>query len=319
MLVLLEGDFSDGWRGYESRWQQPGFVLPSYRQPRWDGSNLTGKTILLWAEQGLGDTIHFVRYAPLVKQRGGRVIVACQSALLRLLDGCEGIDALVAKEAPPPDFDVYSPLLSLPGILGTTLETAPADVPYLPADTTLVEHWRQQLETAIRSPGSGPIVGIAWQGNPTYRKDRQRSIPLECFEPLCRVPGIHLVNLQKGPGAEQIGAVARDWPLIDFGAKLDETSGPFRDTAAIMQSLDLVVTSDSAIAHLAGALAVPVWVAIPWMPDFRWLLDREDSPWYPTMRLFRQTTEGSWGDVFERIGAELCERMASRRSHAISE
>ncbi len=182
-LLLLQGKFKEGWGEYESRWQQPGFELPAYSQPRWDGSALNGKTILLWGEQGIGDTLQFVRYAPLVKQRGGRVLVACQPALPRLLASAPGIDGVVSKETPPPTFDVYTPLLSLPRLLGTSLDNVPAAIPYLKIDDGLVERWKQQL-----GPSSGLRIGIAWQGNPTYRKDRHRSFALSCFAPVARRP-----------------------------------------------------------------------------------------------------------------------------------
>jgi hypothetical protein len=302
----LQGDFAGGWSDYEARWQQAGFALPPYKQPRWNGSPLGGKTILLWAEQGLGDTVQFIRYAPLVKQRGGRIIVASQPALIRLLQSCPGIDQLVAKDTPPPPFDVYAPLMSVPGIMGTTMTNVPGTVPYLHADPTLVEHWRREL-AALK----GFKIGIAWQGNPGYRKDRFRSVPLAYFEPLSRISGVQLLSLQKGPGTEQLAALNPRWPVLDLGGRLDEASGPFRDTAAIMQVLDLVIASDSVVAHLAGALGVPVWVALPRMPDWRWMLHREDSPWYPTMRLFRGTRDGQWGDVFEGIARAVEQKVRS--------
>ena len=243
---LLE-DLPGGWSDYEFRWRQTGFDLPSYHQPRWGGEPLRDKTILLWAEQGLGDTIQFIRYAPMVKERGGRVILACQPSLMRLLAGCAGVDQIVSKEGLPPAFDVWAMLLSLPGLMGTTLDNIPATVPYLHADPELVRHWLREL--GLRG---GFKIGIAWQGNPTYRKDRLRSVPLACFEPLSRLRGVTLFSLQKGAGLEQLQSVARKWPIVDLSSKLDEASGPFRDTAAVMKVLDLVIASDSAVAHLAG-------------------------------------------------------------------
>jgi hypothetical protein len=177
----------------------------------------------------------------------------------------------------------------------------PADVPYLDAEPQLVAAWRRRL-------GSYPgfKVGIAWQGNPNHRRDRLRSSPLVQFAPLARVPGVHLLSLQKGAGCEQLPALQGRFPVTDLGSRLDD----FLDTAAVMKSLDLVISVDTAIAHLAGALGVPVWVALPFAPDWRWLLDREDSPWYPTMRLLRQTRPGRWEDVFHRIAEALQERLA---------
>jgi hypothetical protein len=199
-----------------------------------------------------------------------------------------------------PPFDVHAPLLSLPQLFQTGLASIPAEVPYLRADPGLVEHWEHEL-----TQWPGLRIGIAWQGNPRSADDPSRSLPLACFEPLARVPGVRLISLQKGPGCEQIDRLAGRFPVTDLSPRLDEASGPFRDTVAVMKNLDLVVTSDTVIAHLAGALAVPVWVALPFVPEWRWLLDREDSPWYPTMRLFRQTKQGNWREVFEGIAYEL--------------
>ena len=300
LALLLSGNFHQGWAEYEKRWQSKHFHRRPFQQPLWDGSPLGGRTILLWAEQGLGDTLHFIRYAPLVQQRGGTVVMECQPPLLPLLAQCSGIDRLVAQNSPLPSFDLQVPLLSLPGIFRTDLATIPAQVSYLIADQPLVEHWREQLNSY-----QGFKIGIAWQGNPTHGGDRQRSMPLGQFAPLAQVPGVHLLSLQKGHGAEQLRAVADRFTVIDLGSRLDETNGAFMDTAAVMMNLDLIITADTATAHLAGALGVPVWVALPWIPDWRWLLERIDSPWYPSMRLFRQPQRGDWADVFNRMAQEL--------------
>ncbi len=295
MAWLLAGDFERGWPEYEWRWQSKGFPSSkrSFPQPLWDGSSLAGRTILLHAEQGLGDTIQFIRYAPLVKRRGGTVILECQPALLRLLQSCAGVDRLLAKGSSLPHFDVYAPLLSLPGILGTTLSTIPAEVPYLFANANLVEHWRQEL-----SRMRGFKIGIAWQGSLQYKADRQRSCRRAVFAPLARLEGVHLISLQKGTGAEQVADDANQFSVTDLGSDFDEVSGPFMDTAAVMQQLNLVVSVDTAVAHCAGALGVPVWVALPFAPHWTWMLQRENSPWYPTMRLFRQRHWGDWDEVF---------------------
>jgi len=335
-LRLLQGDWAMGWPEYEWRWQTkecPGFSFP---QPRWDGTPLAGRTILLLAEQGLGDTLHFIRYCPLVKRLGGTVIVECQPALLRLLASVEGIDVLLARGLPPPAFHVYASLLSLPGLFHTTLANVPHAVPYLHADAELVAHWRQELRKSsmcdvrcamseephltshIAHRTSHIRVGIAWQGNPAVVGDRHRSIPLARFAPLAQVEGVQLISLQKGPGSEQLYPPpfpppsgeretwwAGQFPVLNLGERLDEGTGAFMDTAAVMKNLDLVITSDTSIAHLAGALGVRVWVPLTLIPDWRWMLQREDSPWYPTMRLFRQTRRGCWEDVFERMAEEL--------------
>ncbi|HEY7308161.1 MAG TPA: DUF6165 family protein [Gemmataceae bacterium] len=299
MWRLQMGDLARGWEEYEWRWKKPKISSRTFSQPLWDGSPLDGRTILIHAEQGLGDTLQFIRYAALVKRRGATVIVECQPALTQLLAGCPGIDRLVPRGAALPPCDVQVPLLSLPRLFGTTLATVPADVPYLFADAALIERWRRELSGA-----AGVKIGIAWQGNPRFPADCMRSVPLTHFTPLAQVDGVCLYSLQKGTGREQLRAAAGYLPAIDLADRLDEGGG-FLDTAAVMKNLDLVVTSDTAIAHLAGALGVPVWVALALGADWRFLLRREDSPWYPTMRLFRQTRLGDWDGVFQRIAAVL--------------
>lgn len=298
---LLAGNFEQGWPEYEWRWQCKEFTPPRFRQPLWDGSPLDGRTILLLAEQGLGDTLQFVRYAPLVQARGGRVVFACQPALLPLLRSCPGIDHLVAVGGSLPPFAVYAPLLSVPRILGTTLATVPVPVPYLRADAQLLDHWRQEFRSVAAFK-----IGIAWDADARFRAlNYRRCIPLAEFAPLAQLKGVRLFSLQKGPGVEQLRRLAGRFAVTDLSSRLDETSGAFMDTAAVMQSLDLIVTADISIAHLAGALGVPVWVALPSAPDWRWLLEREDCPWYPSMRLFRQKEWGNWREVFERMAATL--------------
>jgi Tfp pilus assembly protein PilF len=312
IVLLLQGNFEQGWAEYEWRWKTADLKLPAFRQPLWDGAPLDDKTILLHTEQGLGDTVHFIRYAQLVKQCGGRVVVASYKPLLPLLRSCPGIDELAVQGEPLPPFDVWAPLLSVPRILGTTVATIPANVPYLSADQRLVEQWRSKL------PGSETFkIGIAWQGSPQYRDDRQRSIPLVHFASLACLKGVQLFSLQKGPGTEQLATLASRFTVTDLGPQLDQQSGPFMDTAAVMKSLDLVVSADTVIAHVAGALGVPVWTALSHPPHWPWMLQREDTPWYPTMRLFRQKTSGDWQDVFQRMEATLSTQLSSRqRLHA---
>lgn len=292
----LQGDFASGWSEYEWRWKCRDCPPPSLPPPYWDGSSLEDKTILLFAEQGLGDTIQFIRYAPFVKQRGAHVILQCQQPLLRLLTTCNGIDRLVPEGAGPPPSDVRVPLMSLPGIFRTTLANIPAPIPYLSADPELRARWQQPLSGA-----GGFKVGIAWQGNPGHRRDRQRSASLLAFEPLAKVPEVRLVSLQKGAGREQLPELAERLGVLDLADQLEDLA----DTAAVLSHLDLVITVDTAVAHLAGALGIPVWVAIPFLPEWRWLLEREDSPWYPSMRLFRQTAWGDWAQLFERLTEAL--------------
>ncbi len=305
LLWLLLGDFRQGWPEFEWRLRIAGQQNSAYPQPRWQGEPMSGGTVLLVAEQGLGDTLQFIRYATLVKQQSkARVLVQCSPALHEMLRDVAGVDRLVAPghaEAPDAEkFDAYVPLLSLPRVFDTLLETVPADVPYLHADSQRVQHWRQELAS------DGILkVGIGWQGNPDFPGDYYRSVPLEHFVPLADCQNIRLYSLQKGPGHEQLADWGERLSIADLGATLDEGTGAFVGTAAVMMSLDLVITSDTAIAHLAGALGVPVWVALSWVPDWRFLLDREDMPWYPTMRLFRQQRFGDWRGVFAKIADQL--------------
>jgi Flp pilus assembly protein TadD len=309
---LLQGDWARGWSEYEWRWRCSEFRPPNFAAPRWDGAPLDGRTILLPTEQGFGDTINFVRYATLVQERGGTVLLAAPERLHPLLGTAAGIDRLVPqglpREALPP-FDVYCPLLSLPGLFGATPGSVPADVPYLRAEPDRVERWRQALE-----PIAGFRVGLAWRGSPTMLPyDRWRSIPLSRVEPLARIEGVRLIGLQLGPGSEDIGALAGRFSVVDLADRLDESAGAFLDTAAVMMNLDLVVTCDTAIVHLAGALGVPAWLILSTVPNWRWLLDREDTPWYPTVRLFRQVFAGCWDEPIGRMAALLPKLVEARR------
>ena len=295
-LLAPDGRVRRGWAEYEWRLKCKEFSIPAFREPLWDGSPLEGRTILLYADHGMGDSIQFIRYAQMVEARGGRVVVACQQPLARLMATCPGVDEVVAEGSLLPDFACYAPLMSLPRILGTSLATIPGEVPYLTADSTLVEQWHREL-----APGGGFRIGIAWQGNPRYRRDHQRSFRLAQLEPLAQVAGVRLFSLQKGVGTDQIADVNERFAVSDFGGRFTD----FMDTAALIRNLDVVITLDSSLAHLAGALGVPTWVAIPVAADWRWLTDRVDSPWYPTMRLFRQKGWGDWDEVFTRMAAEL--------------
>jgi tetratricopeptide (TPR) repeat protein len=307
LALLALGDYPRGFAEYEWRWKTKRFAgSPAYQRPLWDGSPLDGKTILLYAEQGLGDMVQFLRFVPLVKDRGGRVIVASQKPLVPLLSACPWIDRLVAQGETLPEFDVQAPIMSLPRILGTTLATLPAQVPYLSADPELVQRWRQELAAY-----PGFRIGIAWQGNPHSPADRHRSFPLDCLAPLAGLPEVRLFSLQKGPGTEQIDQRAERFPLVELGSRLDEATGPFMDTAAVMMNLDLVISACTSLAHLAGALAVPVWVALKFAPEWRWLYHRDDSPWYPTARLFRQPQPGDWAGAFDGMVAALQEQLAA--------
>lgn len=298
---LLLGRWTEGWKEYEWRWQLRTVRRRAFQQPLWDGSPLAGRTILLHAEQGLGDTLNFIRYAPLVQARGGRVVVVAPKSLVPLLRGCRGIDHLAAFGEPLPEFDVQAPLLTLPRLLGTTPENVPIDIPYLHVDAERLQRWRLWLLGY-----AGFKVGIAWQGDRKHRSDRQRSVPLAQFAPLAQVPGVQLFSLQKGSGSEQLAGCP--FAVTDLGTWLDNSGGAFLDTAAVMRNLDLVVCVDTALGHLAGGLGVPVWLALPFAPDWRWLCQRRDTPWYPSMRLFRQPRSSDWDSVFADMAAELHRR-----------
>lgn len=303
---LLQGDLDRGWAEYEWRWRTKGVKPREMAQPRWDGGPLAGRTILLWCEQGVGDLFQFIRYAPLVRDRGGVVQVEVPRGLVPLLSRTPGIDRLVPTDEAPPAFDVQLPLLSVPGVLHTTLSTIPAQVPYIAPDADLVEHWAERLRVA-----PGFKVGIVWQGNPQHPADHLRSIPLRFFEPLAKVPGVRLMSLQKVHGTEQLSEAAQDWNVLDLAPELDETTAGFMDTAAVLTQLDLLVSCDTATVHLAGAMGVPAWLALGRAHDWRWLRGRDDSPWYPSLRLFRQRRWGDWAEVFTRMAAALVRRQSS--------
>ena len=299
LSLLLQGDFIQGWREYEWRWRWNGFSSPcrNFAQPLWNGEELNGKTILLYAEQGMGDAIQFARYIPRVARRGGRIVVECQPPLKRLLSRIPSVEAVVTEGEPLPPFDVQCPLLSLPLAFRTDLNSIPASVPYLKPDRKQSAKWKSRL--AAESPHRR--IGLVWAGSSMHKKDRTRSVELSQLAPLAAIPGNSFFSLQMGEAAKQVPPV--EMALQDFTAELND----FADTAALLDNLDLVVTVDTAVAHLAGAMGKPVWVLVSYAPDWRWLLQREDSPWYPTMRLFRQTSIGDWANVIRRVADSLAE------------
>lgn len=305
--VLLQlGDFDRGWPEYEWRRRHPALAPRQFVGPDWHGGPIVGRTVLIVAEQGLGDTLHFVRFAPLVRERGARVIVAAPARLHAVLATCPGIDELTDIDGPVPQFDVQVPLMSLPLLLGTTPGTIPAGVPYLAAEAARVECCRARLAGL----GPGLRVGVCWKGNPDHPGDNERSFPLAELEPLARVPGVHLVSLQV-PDAVTRAEIATV-PFTVNTLDADPDAGAFVDTAALMMNLDLVVTADTAPAHLAGALGVPVWIALGRIADWRWQLGRDDSPWYPSARLFRRERSRGWDAVFQSI-ADALAGWAERR------
>lgn len=303
---LARGDLKDGWEDYEWRLKCKDYKGRQFPAPRWDGSPLGNRTLLVHAEQGLGDTLHFIRYLKKLQRLGGCIYTEVPPPVVPLLKS-SGFTGIIPGGSPLPRFDVQIPLLSLPHVLGTTLDAIPAEVPYLAADPRLIKQWRGQLRSL-----PGFKVGLVWQGNRDYAYDHFRSIPLAEYAPLGEVAGVQFISLQKGYGSEQLSALRGKFHVLDWGSSLDTTTGSFMDTAAVMSGLDLVISSDTAAAHLAGGLGVPVWLALAHAPEWRWLLERSDCPWYPTMRLFRQQTAGDWSGVFSAMQHELAALVQKR-------
>ena len=298
LTLLALGRFEDGWREYEWRAVLPGFAMEHTDRPQWQGEPLDGRVLLVHAEQGLGDTIQFARYLPLLQKLDGRVLFACAPRMHRLLKSVPGMAELAPIDRLP-KHDLQSPLLSLPRLFESGLPYLPRNPAYIAADRARTEVWREALGE------SGKVrVGIAWQGSPAYGNDGRRSIPLLGFEPLVRSAGVEIVSLQQGPGREQIAELGWESRVRDLTEHMDRDAA-FVDTLAVMSALDLVVTSDPAIAHLAGAAGRPVRVALCHQPDWRWGLKGERSAWYPSMTLVRQTAPGDWAGVFDRIVAAL--------------
>jgi tetratricopeptide (TPR) repeat protein len=294
---LRAGEYAAGWKGYEARWSFEELHLRQrlFPQARWIGQPLAGKTILLHAEQGLGDTLQFVRYAPLVAARGARIILEVRPPLERLLRGLPGVSEVLARGAKLPGFDYHSPLMSLPAVFETEPATIPTPEGYLHVPET-------EIEAAYAAyPGEGLRVGIAWAGNPKHKADATRSLPLRAFLPLAEIPGLTLFSLQKGPATGQLAALRESLPIQDTPA----AHADFYQTALMMSTLDLVISVDTSVAHLAGAIGKPFWVLLSRVADWRWMETREDSPWYRSATLFRQTAPGDWHGVIERIVGEL--------------
>ncbi|MGP0089283.1 MAG: tetratricopeptide repeat protein [Xanthobacteraceae bacterium] len=295
LLRLLTGCFAEGWRGYEWRRKLESWVPRSFARPEWSGDDPAGRRLLLYSEQGFGDTIQFARYAPLAAARGARVVLEVQPPLKSLLSGLTGVEVVAAKGEPLPPFDAQCSLLSLPLMFNTTVETIPAVVPYIHAPADRIEAWKRRL------PHDAPLVGLVWSGSGATTRDLDRSIAFEQLAPLLEVSGIRFVSLQKDVRASDAGALREHNEVIDLCSDLKD----FSDTAAVVAQLDLVISVDTAVAHLAGAMGKPVWVLLPYLPDFRWLLDRDDSPWYPSARLFRQSAARDWDEVMACVGSEL--------------
>lgn len=301
LLLLQSGDYARGFAEYEWRWKLRRSPPRGFRQPIWNGKPFPGKTVLLHQEQGFGDVIQFARYATLVKKLGGTVVLECQPELARLMATIEGVDKVVMRGAPLPPFDFYAPMLTLPKIMGTTIKTVPAKVPYVKPP----ELHNLQLPVGQRSVLK---VGIAWAGKSSHRNDRNRSATLPQFMDLMGLPGIIFYSLQKGDVVADLRKYAADPLIYDVGRRVED----FADTAAVINQLDLVITVDTSVAHLAGALGRPVWVMLPHVCDWRWPATGERTPWYPTMRLYRQPTRGAWDQVFSKVRQDLREALVAR-------
>ncbi len=301
LLMHLLGRADDARTGWEQRFRAGAVPMRAFSQPQWTGDALGSRTLLVHGEQGLGDVIQFSRYLPALQGGGleGKVMFEAPPRLIRLLSTIAGMPPLVSADAPLPRFDVVVPLLSVP----VRTRAQPLTPPYLSAEPERTALWRARIG------GGGVRIGIAWQGFSGRHEDKGRSVPLVGFAPLAAIPGVRLISLQKGEGEDQIGAAPF---AVEMLAGLDDGPDAFLDTAAVMGVVDLVITSDTSIAHLAGALGCPVWVALRKVPDWRWMLERSDSPWYPSMRLFRQTQDGDWGSVFQAMAERIAQGNMTR-------
>jgi Tetratricopeptide repeat/Glycosyltransferase family 9 (heptosyltransferase) len=304
LSLLMNGDLQRGWREQEWRWKKFDFQARRYTDsPHWDGSDIEGRTLFLYIEQGFGDVFQFCRYVPLLAKRGAKVLVEVVPELGKLIHGVEGLTATVPSNQKPA-FDFCSPLMSVPLHFGTELNTIPAEVPYLAPNPDLVRYWADYFST---DPGFK--IGIAWAGRPEHSNDINRSTKLETFAPLAAVKGVSLYSLQKGKSHSQaVASAPAGFRICDLAGRLET----FDDTAAIIANLDLLISVDTSIVHLAGAMAKPVWNIIPFCPDWRWMLNRSDTPWYPTMRLFRLPRRGDWPAVMQQVKASLEEEVAKK-------
>lgn len=311
-VLLARGDLKEGWEHYEWRWLKPELPVPlrDFGCPEWAGEDISDKTILLSHEQGLGDSIQFIRFVPEVVKRAKHVVLEAPANLHALYSHIPDV-TLTTHNGPLPAFDVQLPFMSLPYVLGITLENLPTPIPYLQAEPARVEAWRHRL------PQGGFRIGIVWQGKAGTSVDKGRSYALQHLAPVARIPGVTLISLQKGYGLDQLDSLPDGMKVVTLGPDFDEGEGAFLDTAAVMAHMDLIISSDTSVAHLAGALGCNVWVPLKLSPDWRWMLEREDCPWYPTMRLFRQHEVGDWPKVFDRIAAEVVALKDGDRSRLL--
>jgi hypothetical protein len=319
LAYLVIGDWEQGWEGYERRWTRSEHIrMRSYDKPVWRGEDLAGKKLFVCAEQGLGDTFQFIRYLEILKRSGAYIIFAPQKPLSVLLKLCPYIDEIVSFADRPGHFDYHIPLVSIPHIMKTRVDSTPKNIPYLYADKQLVEKWRLELaaDTNVR-------IGICWQGNSEYTTAFLRaavagkSMHVSSFAPLTYIPGVTVYSLQHITGTDQLNLMPSTMKLVVFDGDFDNSQGRFMDTAAVIKNLDLVITIDTSICHLAAGLGVSVWNLVPNPPDWRWMLDRVDTPWYSNMRLFRQPTPGDWKSVIDCVVQELICYVADRKNLSV--
>jgi tetratricopeptide (TPR) repeat protein len=307
---LAEGDFKRGWAAYEERWGVRLFSSKRKKlaQPQWRGEDVAGKRVFLYSEQGFGDTFQFVRYVPMVAALGAEVVLEVQPPVRRVLGEVPGAARVIeGGEETPAEFDLHCPLMSLPGVFGTDLESIPAEIPYVFAEEELKERWAERIS------GGGLRVGLVWSGNPQHARDKLRSVPLAEFAGVLGVAGVTFYSLQKGPGVAELAGIEEGLRPELLDAELLD----FADTAAAIENLDLVICVDTSVAHLAGAMGKPVWVLVAEASDWRWLKGRTDTPWYPTMRLFRQQKLHAWGGVLASVQTELESLAGSRENEGL--
>jgi hypothetical protein len=299
--LLQRGEMAEGWEEYEWRFRIGGAapLMPPTSRPQWDGAPLPEHTLLLVADQGFGDGIQFCRYIPWAAQRCRRLAIACSGELVPLLRQLAPRATLFQRWEDCPDYAAFAALSGLPRLAGTRLDSVPAPVPYLRADKARVALWKQRLDGLV--PAGFRRIGVIWAGRPTHNNDRNRSALLADFLPIANVPGVALLALQKGPKTGQAGGWYGRAPLINVGAEIQD----YDDTMAILENIERLVTVDTSVAHLAGAMGRPVWILLPHAPDWRWLLERSDSPWYPTVRLFRQSAARRWDEVAGAVAEAL--------------
>lgn len=303
---LLQGNLTDGFKDYEARWKLPESPPRHAELPQWDGTDLDG-TLLVYAEQGLGDSLQFCRYLPLVKDKVQRVVCEIQPELLSLLTGSRALAGVefVARGSTLPPVDAACPMLSLPRVAGTAIETIPADTPYIDAPEA------DGRRPTLRARKHGHLrIGITWAGKPSHRNDHNRSLSLMLFAPLLELPNVRFFSFQVGPAQQQIEAAALDTVITDLSPYIRD----FSDTASFLQGMDLVISADTSLCHLAGGMGRPCWTLLPYAPDWRWMLHRGDTPWYPDMTLYRQTSPGDWEEVFARVRRSLRERIRDNKA-----